>query len=200
MIGKFWRITRSKEPAIEPLRDGSWLFARLLARHRGIDLDRDLAPESLFHACVLHDLGLTTRGDGHQRFEVDGADYAAEFLTGQGMAAKDVDAVWEAIALHTSAGIAERMGGLTELTHVGIGTDFGFRSDFITDTQGAEIHRAYPRHAMATSLTDEIIAQVRRRPAKAPPYTMAAEQLRERDTPPHLTALEAAANASRWGN
>ena len=45
---------------------------------------------------------------GIQRFEVDGADMAAKFLTDNGVAARGVDLVWEAIALHSSPGIAER--------------------------------------------------------------------------------------------
>ncbi|MFI6998263.1 HD domain-containing protein [Nocardia sp. NPDC050175] len=193
-------VTSTESVAVANHSVRSWLFARLLARHRGIDLDRELAPDLLFHACVLHDIGLTERGDRHQRFEVDGADVAAEFLTGKGMAAKDVDAVWDAIALHTSLGIAGRRGLLTELTHLGSGIDFDLSSECITDAQGAEIHRAYPRHSTATTIADEIIAQARRRPEKALPYTLTAAQIRERETPPYTTALEASANAGRWGN
>ncbi|MFI6998349.1 HD domain-containing protein [Nocardia sp. NPDC050175] len=193
-------VTSTESVAVANHSVRSWLFARLLARHRGIDLDRELAPELLFHACVLHDIGLTDSGDRHQRFEVDGADLAAEFLTGKGMAAKDVDAVWEAIALHTSVGIAQRLGLLTELTHLGSGIDFDLDSACITDAQAAEIHRAYPRHSSTTAMADEIIAQARRRPEKSLPYTLAAAQIRERETPPYTTALEASANAGRWGN
>ncbi|TCO54102.1 HD domain-containing protein [Actinocrispum wychmicini] len=194
-------VTSTESAAIANHSVRSWLFARLLARHRGVDLGRDLAPDLLFHACVLHDVGLTERGDRHQRFEVDGADVAAEFLTEAGMAAADVDAVWEAIALHSSGGIAHRRALLTELTHLGIGVDFGFgdHREFVTNAEGAEIHRAYPRLAMATALSDEIVAQARRRPEKAPAYSLAAGLVRERSTPPYTTGVEAAAAASRWG-
>ncbi|HXL90101.1 MAG TPA: hypothetical protein VN969_14215 [Streptosporangiaceae bacterium] len=37
----------------------------------------------------------------------------------------DPDLVWEAIALHTSPGLAERRGALAHLTRAGIGMDFG---------------------------------------------------------------------------
>lgn len=193
-------VTSTEGVAIANHSIRSWLFARLLARHDGVDLDRDL----LFHACVLHDLGLTTQGDRQQRFEVDGADVAAEFLTAKGLAATDVDAVWEAIALHSSTGIAsaERSRPLTRYTHLGIGIDFGFPgpSDVITDAQAAEIHRAYPRHRMATTLANDIIAQARRQPGKAQPYTLAADLVRERDTAPYITGFETIANTGRWGN
>ncbi|MFI5571771.1 HD domain-containing protein [Streptomyces sp. NPDC051740] len=70
----------------------SALFARLRADDQGAKPGRDYDPELLFLACVLHDIGLTRAGDRHQRFEVDGADTAAEFLTVQGLPTADVDA------------------------------------------------------------------------------------------------------------
>jgi hypothetical protein len=176
------------------------LFARLLADHRGARPGRDYDPELLFLACVLHDLGLTEAGDRDQRFEVDGADAAAEFLTAQGLPAAGVDAVWEAIALHTSVGIAERRGTLCALVRGGIGMDFGVGTEFVSDETGAAVHAAYPRLSMATTLVDEVVAQARRRPRKAPPYSLAAELLRERSTPPHVTRLETMTDAARWGN
>lgn len=46
--------------------------------------------------------------------------------TGHGVAAADVDRVWEeAIALHSSLGIADRRGLLTSLTHKGVFTGVG---------------------------------------------------------------------------
>lgn len=192
------RRTESAATANHSVR--SALFARLCADHQGALPGRDYDPELLFLACVLHDIGLTEAGDRHQRFEVDGADTAAEFLTGQGLPAADVDAVWEAIALHTSPGIAERRGTLCALVRTGVGMDFGKAADFVGDAVGAAIHAAYPRLSMATTLTDEIVAQARRRPEKAPRFSLAAELLRERSTPPYTTRMEADADAGRWGN
>src|ERR1700761_3443370 len=99
----------------------TYLHAVLAAGQLGVDYPADL----LFLACVLHDIGATDAYDGTQRFEVDGADGAAAFLTGQGMAADQVDQVWEAIALHTSPHIAERRGPVTMLTRLGVRADFG---------------------------------------------------------------------------
>ena len=72
----------------------SYLFAMLLAEHEGLRPPADFDPDLLFFACVLHDLGTSPVAGGTQRFEVDGADLAAEFLTGNGVGARGVDLVW----------------------------------------------------------------------------------------------------------
>ena len=173
----------------------TFLFATLVAEDRGAsDFDSSL----LFFSCVLHDIGLSELGNRSQRFEVDGADVAAEFLAEQGFPATDRDTVWEAIALHTSSGIAERRGPITELTRRGIGADFGRDTEFVSDEQAALIHAAYPRLAMERSLVDEIVAQAQRHPDKAVRYSFPGELVRERKTA-GTTGLEQAAALSRWG-
>lgn len=192
-------VTAEESPATAHHSLRSALFARMLADHRGAEPGRDYDPLLLFLACALHDIGLSEAGNRGQRFEVDGADTAAEFLTRQGMPAAEVDAVWEAIALHTSPGIAERRGVLPELVRTGIGVDFGFGAGFLTDAAAGAVHARYPRLDMATVLTDEIVSQVRARPEKAPPYSLPAELLRERATPPHRSLLEVAEQA-HWAH
>src|SRR6476661_1971376 len=95
----------------------SFLFARLLADEEGSLNDADYDEDLLFAATVMHDLGLGDRAAGEARFEVEGADLAAAVLRRHGVAERNVDRVWEAIALHASAGIADRRGLLTSLTH-----------------------------------------------------------------------------------
>lgn len=177
----------------------SYLFARLLARHEGLVVGRDVGERELFAACVLHDIGLTTRGNGTQRFEVDGADAAVAILEPLGVPDTDAALVWEAIALHTSPGIAERRGPLAYLTRGGIGIDFGRGSAAVTDEQAAIVFDTYPRLQMATSLVDDIVAQARANPAKAPRYSIAGELLRERSARP-TSELERETDAVRWGN
>jgi hypothetical protein len=174
----------------------SWAFARLLARHEGMadEIDDGL----LFAATVLHDIGLRHDARAPVRFEVDGADYAAEFLTARPVGAGDVDQVWEAIALHTSPGIAERRGPLAYLVREGVGIDFGRGADCVSDEQAAVIHETYPRLAMTGSLVDEIVKQCQEVPERGPRYSIAGELTRERATPPHLTHIEQAAASSRW--
>ncbi|MBB4741703.1 hypothetical protein BJY16_005162 [Actinoplanes octamycinicus] len=178
----------------------SYLFARLLAEHQEVEADRDYDPELLFVACLLHDIGLSAPGDRRQRFEVDGADVAAEFLTARGVPAGGVDAVWEAIALHTSPGIAERRGVLCQLVRRGVGMDLGFDAALVTEPDATRIHAAYPRLAVTRSLVEAIVTQAQGRPDKAPAYSLAWQFQREREVPPHVTTLEAAAAASRWGD
>lgn len=191
---------RMESPAIANHSIRSFLFARLFAEQAGASPGADYDTDLLFAACVLHDIGLSEAANGTLRFEVDGANKAAEFLIEQGLGAVAVDAVWEAIALHTSPHIAEHRGALCNFTRTGITLDFGFGSEFISDEVGAAIHERYPRHSMATSLVNIIVEQATARPDKAPPFSPAAEFLRVRTQPGAATLLEHAANHGRWGN
>ncbi|MEV6591754.1 HD domain-containing protein [Streptomyces acidicola] len=157
----------------------SFLFARLLAEQEGCLSDAAYDENLLFAACVMHDLGLGTLAAGQARFEVEGADLAASVLTEHGIAAADVDRVWEAIALHSSLGIADRRGLLTYLTHKGVFTDAGL----FTDLDAAvlqPIYATYPRPADDRFVQDAIVEHAARSQAAAPPYSIAAELLRQR--------------------
>ncbi|MER6444115.1 HD domain-containing protein [Streptomyces venezuelae] len=57
-----------------------YVFAVLLAEHEGMKAGVEYDADLLFHACVLHDLGTSSSAPGKERFEVEGADMAAEFL------------------------------------------------------------------------------------------------------------------------
>jgi HD superfamily phosphodiesterase len=63
-------------------------------------------PEVLACATILHDLGLTQNYEANERFEVDGANAARVFLRGHGMKDRDLQLVWDSIALHTTPSIA----------------------------------------------------------------------------------------------
>ena len=176
----------------------SYLFATMLAEHEGMRPRADFDPGLLFYACVLHDLGTSPLASGAQRFEVDGADMAATFLTGNGIGAKDVDLVWEAIALHSTPGIPERRGPIAYLTRRGVAIDFGFFSDFISDEQGQAIHDRYPRLNVATALADEIVKHAARGRMNALAPCVASEVIRER-ADGGLSTLERLTHAGRWG-
>jgi transcriptional regulator GlxA family with amidase domain len=177
----------------------SYLFARLAAAARAWAPGRDYDDEVLFAACVLHDIGLTPSADTGARFEVDGADAAAAVLRTHGMAAERVALVWDAIALHTSVGIAERSRPEVSLTRAGIAMDFGHDADLVPDDVADAIHDALPRLDLARRITDDIVGQAHGRPGKALPGTFAGELVRERATPPHVTGMEQGAWAGRWG-
>jgi hypothetical protein len=157
----------------------SFLFARLVAEQDGSVHDAAYDENLLFAACVLHDLALGPLGAGKARFEVEGADLAASVLTEHGFPAADVDRVWEAIALHSTMGIADRRGLLTSLTHKGIFIDAGSRTG-IDAERLRQVYAVYPRPATAAFILDAIVEHAVRSDAAAPPYSMAAELLRQR--------------------
>ncbi|TMU96558.1 HD domain-containing protein [Streptomyces sp. DASNCL29] len=182
----------------------SYLFARLAAGRLGLTVGQDYHDDLLFAACAMHDLGVASDGPHSQRFEVEGADRAAAFLNDRGVPADDADQVWQAIALHTSPGIAERRGTLCVLVRAGVTLDFGGplgadHIDAVTAEQADAVHAAYPRLDMVRSLTDAIVAQAAKNPTNAPRYAIPGEFLRERETFGR-TRLEHACRSSRWGN
>jgi hypothetical protein len=62
------------------------------------------------------------------------------------VAPERADRVWEAIALHTSAGIASRMAAEIALVHLGAGLDFlGLGLDQVPPQLLEEILTSYPR-------------------------------------------------------
>ena len=167
----FVRASESEAIANHSIR--SWLFAERLAQHRGLRAGGDYDGDALFYATVLHDLGLSPTGQQRpDRFEVAGADIAAEFLDSHGVQADTIETVWEAIALHASTGIASRRGIVCQLCEGGIMLDFGRDSEFLSDQDGAAVHAEYPRLGLGTALTSEIVDQADQQPSKAPPGSL----------------------------
>jgi HD domain len=192
-------VTEAENASLANHSFRTYLFARLAANARDLTPGADYDPELLFAACLLHDIGLTDKGDRGQRFEVNGADVAADILSRHGRSRREIDAVWRAIALKTSAGIAERLGTIAELTFAGSAIDFGQDTAFIPDPLAAAVHQAYPRLAIARTLTDAVILHAKRTPDGVPPFSMAAELVRQREDPADLSMLEKLAESSRWG-
>ncbi|MFJ8896386.1 HD domain-containing protein [Leifsonia sp. NPDC102414] len=138
------RLVRSQSSA--PLFDHSlrvFLFGSLRARARGLEPDREL----FFLASLFHDSGLLVPpSPTPQRFEVDGADLAREFLAAEGYSASAAETVWQAIALHTTPEIPGRMGPEIAATNLGVLTDaVGLGVDELDQEAIEEILRAYPR-------------------------------------------------------
>jgi hypothetical protein len=172
------RSTESRQIADHSIR--TFLFARLVAEHEGCLNDAAYDEELLFAATVMHDLGLGEHARGQARFEVEGADLAAALLREHGISEADVDRVWEAIALHSSIGLAERCGLLTYLTHKGVFIDAGRITDAVADELRKEVLHAYPKPTDGAYIANAIIAHAKRSPAAAPPGSLAAHLLRER--------------------
>ncbi|MFJ7264880.1 HD domain-containing protein [Streptomyces globosus] len=162
----------------------SYLFARALADHGGMKAGADFDDELVFLSCVLHDLGLSEPGNGNQRFEVDGADLAARFLREHGTDEDAVTVVWDAIALHTSEGIASRKGPEVALAHAGITVDvLGRGKESLPEGFADRVHAAFPRTDLAYVMTNLITRQALANPAKAGPLSFPGQLLR-RHLPP----------------
>jgi hypothetical protein len=164
---------RHEHPAIANHSIRTFLHAQLAAQPLCLRVGADYDLDELFVACVLHDIGTAEVHNGPQRFEVDGADAAAEFLRAWGAPPDARQRVWEAIALHTSPGIAERLAPLTRLTRAGVVSDFAGPAvecpSAASEAQRGEIESLLPRLDVERQLGDAVVGQAVRNPAKAPP-------------------------------
>src|SRR5216684_463265 len=81
-----------------------YLFGALAGLRRKLRFD----PELLYVGAMFHDIGLTSAySSASERFEVDGANAAREFLLRHAIPLEAVEVVWDAIALHTTPGIPQ---------------------------------------------------------------------------------------------
>jgi HD domain len=120
-----------------------YLWGSLKARALGLSPD----PELSYIGAMFHDLGLTPKyRSRHQRFEVDGADIARQFLLDHGYSPDEARKVWLSIALHTTPGIPEHLDPEVHLVTMGVETDvLGMQLDQISDKQRAAVTAAHPR-------------------------------------------------------
>jgi hypothetical protein len=82
----------------------------------------------------------------NERFEVDGANAARQFLTAHNVPEEQVQTAWEAIALHTTPGVTQYMRPEVALLYSGVGLDVlgkGF-DQFPSELRDAIVAR-YPR-------------------------------------------------------
>jgi hypothetical protein len=140
----------------------TFVFGGLAARAERIGFDEEL----FFLGAALHDLGLTERfGAPAGRFEVVGADAAEKFLLGKGVAAERSAVVWEAIALHTSNGIALRRAPEVALVHIGASIDvMGLGLEKLPPTAVAQTIEALPRDNFKKVFVDALLARVQKDP------------------------------------
>ena len=81
-----------------------YFWGALTGKRRGLRFDREL----LYARAMFHDMGLTPQyASTDKRFEVDGANVARDFLRSHGIAERDIETIWTAIALHTTPGIPQ---------------------------------------------------------------------------------------------
>lgn len=120
-----------------------YYFAALAGKHRGLRFD----PELLYAGAMFHDMGLTPKhSSAHERFEVDGANAARDFLRSHRIPQADVDTVWTAIALHTTPGIPGHMHPVVALVTAGVEMDvLGLTYAEYSDAERNAVVSAHPR-------------------------------------------------------
>jgi hypothetical protein len=140
----------------------TFIFGSLAVRSIGRSVIDD---EAAFCAAALHDLGLIPAYRRDNRFEVDGADAARQFCSEHRVSPERADLVWEAIALHTSAKIATRLGGEIALVHLGAGLElFGLGLDQVPPQVVEEVLEKYPRMNFKAEFRNLLIEHCRHNP------------------------------------
>ena len=120
-----------------------YYFGALAGKHRDLIFDQEL----LYAGAMFHDMGLTpAHSSPNERFEVDGANAARDFLRSHGIAQADVDTVWTAIALHTTPGIPQHMHPVVALVTAGVEMDvLGLTYPEYSDAEREAVVRVHPR-------------------------------------------------------
>jgi hypothetical protein len=120
-----------------------YYFGALAGKHRDLSFD----PELLYAGAMFHDMGLTPKhSSARERFEVDGANAARDFLRSRGIPQADVETVWTAIALHTTPGIPQHMHPVVALVTAGVEMDvLGLTYPEYSDAERNGVVHAHPR-------------------------------------------------------
>ena len=119
-----------------------FLFGALAGERERLRFD----PELLYVGAMFHDMGLTPAYRTNERFEVDSANAARDVLRRHGIAERDVDDVWDAIALHTTPGIPRHKRPVVALVNAGVEMDvMGIGYDGFTQEQRDRVCAAHPR-------------------------------------------------------
>lgn len=120
-----------------------YYFGALAGLKRKLSFDREL----LYVGAMFHDMGLMPQhSSADERFEVDGANAARDFLRGHGIAQADIDTVWAAIALHTTPGIPKHMHPVVALVTAGVEMDvLGLTYGEYGDAERKAVVAAHPR-------------------------------------------------------
>ena len=139
-----------------------YLFAAEYGRQRKLKFD----PELLYVAAAFHDFGLLKKfSSSDERFEVDGANAARQFLTAHQVPEEQVQTAWEAIALHTTPGITQYMRPEVALLYSGVGLDvLGKGFDQFPAELREKIVAQYPRKNFRECFIQEYFAGFAHKP------------------------------------
>lgn len=141
-----------------------YYFGALAGCRLGLPFDTEL----LYAGAMFHDVGLVP---GHrsatERFEVDGANAARDFLKSEGISPQEIDTVWTAIALHTTPGIPQHMHPVIALVTAGVEMDvLGIGYSGFSDVERSAVVEAHPRDSrFKEQILDAFYDGIRDKPA-----------------------------------
>ena len=139
----------------------SWLFAVRLGQLQGVAHDEEVVAVGT----LLHDLGLTNNFAGPKRFEIEGADAARVFAREQGLDGRQVQLIWDTVALNSTPSIALYKEAEVALCTAGIGLDYGGpQYEQIPPDEMNSILAAFPRLDMKRRFTDSVCRIVETKP------------------------------------
>lgn len=127
-----------------------YLFGALMGKRNNVKYDLEL----LYISALFHDLGLTKHySSPDKRFEVDGANAAHDFLRSYGVPEESARLVWDAVALHTTIGIAQYKEPEVALINSGVSYDVvGENFDAFTEDVRNQVTLAYPRNGFKNKI------------------------------------------------
>jgi hypothetical protein len=142
-----------------------YFFGALQGRRLGLKYD----PELLYFGAIFHDMGLTEKyRSPSERFEVDGANFAREFLRRHGISETSIDLVWDAIALHTTPGIPKWKKPEVALVTAGVELDvLGIGYDEISEEDRTQVLAAFPRVDFKSSIVRAFADGIKHKPETA---------------------------------
>lgn len=141
-----------------------YYFGALAGRRQGLEFDAEL----LYAGAMFHDVGLVP---GHssetERFEVDGANAARDFLRSERISPHEIDTVWTAIALHTTPGIPQHMHPVIALLTAGVEMDvLGMGYAGFSDAERNAVVETHPRDSrFKTQILDAFYDGIHHKPA-----------------------------------
>ncbi|MCR8630428.1 HD domain-containing protein [Paenibacillus radicis (ex Xue et al. 2023)] len=139
-----------------------FLFGVLQGQNAAVKFD----PELLYISALFHDLGLTKHySSADKRFEVDGANAARSYLQQHGVPDTSIRLVWDAIALHTTIGVAQYKEPEVALIYSGVGYDvMGENFDSITEEVREKVVSAFPRNNFKNKILPSFLEGFKHKP------------------------------------
>lgn len=155
-------VHASCEPHIAAHCERSFQFAALVARAERVDADLEV----LYIGTLLHDVGLSQRFAGSERFEMRGANAVRAMLLDAGMDGVRAENVWDVIALHASTAIAAHKSVETRIANRGISIDVrGVGSEQLPADAVRAVLDTWPRHEFPPAFSQSLIDEVRTNPS-----------------------------------